>query len=84
MELVEFSKTLVRLRNERELADYSHEVVVDRQSALALIDEARRAVGRMDVGSYGDSPWQAFVALMLMESKPGTYTLPTRRTIADG
>lgn len=68
--LVDLSKIVVSLRIERERADYAHEFVIDRQSALTRVGEARTALAALDAVIDEDPAWQAFVALMFLQSQP--------------
>lgn len=76
--LVDFGRLFVLLRQEREWADYSHEVVINGHAALTMIELGRSAIAAVDEVSSDDPAWQAFVALMLMESKPRSYAMPTK------
>ena len=77
--LTRFATVFVVLREERERADYSHEVVIDRPSALALVNDASAAIAALDQLAYDDSAWRAFVVLMLMKSQTRSYALPGER-----
>lgn len=77
-ELRTFGRLFAILLDERELADYSHEVVVDRRTAETMVDHARSAVDSLETLSFDDESWRAFVALMLMKSDPRTYALPAK------
>lgn len=74
-DLVDFATLFLVPREERERADYSHEVVIDKRSAQAMVDSSTAAIAALDAVADGEA-WRAFVALMLMKSDPRAYHLP--------
>lgn len=79
-EMIEFARIFVILQKEREDADYSHEVVIDRQTGQQMIDNSRAAIDGLNQLDYDDESWRAFVALMLMHYQPRSYHLPAKNS----
>lgn len=69
--IARFADHFIRLKKERELADYSHDVVIDRRAARLMVGRARDAIAALDALDSDDPSWRAFVSLVLLQAQPG-------------
>lgn len=60
------------LKQERELADYSHEIVMDRTFARSIVGQAHEAMAALDSLDPDHSSWLAFVTLVLLKAQPSS------------
>lgn len=58
------------LKIERHLADYSHDVVIDRTGALSIVEQARMAIAALDAVGVDDPAWQAMASLIVLRAQP--------------